>query len=128
MSQVLQRKSIMFEVKDLSKELIEVLDDELELVCGGGYASEEFEQTRQELKRKALGLSISTAAPKPYIVPVGPDSVPPEYVPQVWGFEQRDDAGYTIKATPGQISVKNASGSGFDAANGYVSGTVRFSF
>jgi hypothetical protein len=114
----------MFRIEDLSKNLIEVMDDELVSIVGG--------YTQAELNRISgqINSSIPPApTPTPYILPILPSSSP------TFGDALRsttivfgDSSGNTGSFGPGGFSFRNPSGTGVSFGPGGFGGSVGFKF
>ncbi len=111
----------MFEIKDLSKNLIEVTNDEQDSVLGG--------YTQAELNRASEGLRISTPAPVPYVVPVFPPSSPSlDTALRSTTLLIGDRQGNTTSFGPGGFSFTSPSGTGVSFGPGGFGGSVGFKF
>lgn len=111
----------MFEIKDLSKNLTDVMNDEQESIVGG--------YTQAELNRASEGLRISTPAPTPYILPILPPSSPTlgdalRNTTVVFG----DTQGNKGSVGPGGFSFTNSSGTGVNFGPGGFGGSIGFKF
>jgi hypothetical protein len=115
------RSITMFEVKDLSKDLVEVMNDEQESVLGG--------YTQAELNRASEGLRISTPAPAPYIVPILPSSSPSlDTALRSTTLLIGDNQGNTTSFGPGGFSFRSPAGNGVSFGPGGFGGSVGFRF